>query len=106
MWQFQPKPGHLQSPSGLSVIYEITSSVLSHKFVCKSGRRWQEFHRRVLFKKRVGGGGGGVWYNGGGGPPLCGGGGGNPPRAAFLSGGGDTAPPRPQQKGAPGRRGP
>src|SRR2546425_8632367 len=26
MWQFQPKPGHLQSPSGLSVIYEITSS--------------------------------------------------------------------------------
>src|SRR5437870_160218 len=28
MWQFQPKPGHLQSPSGLSVIYEITSSVL------------------------------------------------------------------------------
>src|SRR5437879_2824038 len=32
MWQFQPKPGHLQSPSGLSVIYEIASSVLSHKF--------------------------------------------------------------------------
>src|SRR2546427_763844 len=29
MWQFQPKPGHLQSPSGLSVIYEITSSVLT-----------------------------------------------------------------------------
>src|SRR5207302_7109241 len=26
MWQFQPKPGHLQSPSGLSVIYEIASS--------------------------------------------------------------------------------
>src|SRR5437899_6759987 len=29
MWQFQPKPGHLQSPSGLSVIYEITSSALA-----------------------------------------------------------------------------
>src|SRR2546425_2721154 len=30
MWQFQPKPGHLQSPSGLSVIYEITSSSVRH----------------------------------------------------------------------------
>ena len=27
MWQFHPKPGHLQSPAGLSLIYEITSSV-------------------------------------------------------------------------------
>src|SRR2546425_12438381 len=30
MWQFQPKPGHLQSPSGLSVIYEIASNALAN----------------------------------------------------------------------------
>src|SRR5437899_10785780 len=36
MWQFQPKPGHLQSPSGLSVIYEITSRQLL-RFRCRPG---------------------------------------------------------------------
>ena len=27
MWQFQPKPDHLQPPTELSVIYEIASSI-------------------------------------------------------------------------------
>src|SRR5712692_4634074 len=39
----------------------FSASVLSHKFVYKSGRRWQEFHRRFWSKRRVGDGG--QWFD-------------------------------------------
>src|SRR5712691_4586829 len=50
----------------------FSASVLSHKFVYKSGGRWQEFHRRFWSKRRVGDGGWWFRYSGGSPPPVRG----------------------------------
>ena len=47
MWQFQPKPGHLQSPSGLSVIYEIASSACPNLAQGHGGCRAVELEPRL-----------------------------------------------------------
>src|SRR5947209_19042737 len=48
MWQFQPKPGHLQSPSGLSVIYEITSSLLFYAHQVPPEKKGQPATMEIL----------------------------------------------------------
>src|SRR5207245_2804305 len=78
-----------QRPSELGYILNgaITPpSVLSHKFVCKSGRRWQEFHRRFWSKPRLGDGGWWFRYSGGWRPPVRGWSDEHPAGSAFRSG--------------------
>src|SRR5712692_7355724 len=68
------------------VLTHCKASVLSHKFVCKSGRRWQEFHRRFWSKPRLGDGGWWFRYSGGWRPPVRGWSDEHPAGSAFRSG--------------------